>query len=234
MYAAKNMGKSLLYSFIFVTDSLRMHHHHHHITTSPRNKQPSAPSAVPSTAAPTVNPLMKTVGEGATALLMAQALLGASSNLIIQSASYTGGTVSSGIIYSFPDDHYLKTAFPQGAVVVTTGAATLALEVPNTGGNSGLSVGTSGDPNLPGQGFDASVLSISLKATTAGSFVFSYTFASEEYDEYVGAAYNDVFALLVDGVNVAKIPGTGAAVSINTVNSGQNANFYTSNPVGTA
>ena len=177
---------------------------------------------------------MRTVGDNITALAMAQALLGASSGLVIQSASYTGSPVSSGIIYSFPDGHYLKAQFPQGAVVLTTGAATLALEVANTAEDSGLVTGTTGDPSLPGVGFDASVLSISLKATTAGSFGFSYAFASEEYDEYVGAAYNDVFALLVNGVNVAKIPVSGAVVSINSVNLKQNANFYTSKPVGTA
>jgi hypothetical protein len=52
--------------------------------------------------------------------------------------------------------------------------------------------------------------------------------------EYVGSSFNDVFKLFVDGVNVAIVPGSGDEVTINNVNSGKNAAFYTSGPLGTA
>ncbi len=67
---------------------------------------------------------------------------------------------------------------------------------------------------------------------------FNYCFASEEYPEYVGSGFNDVFAFMLTGPdpstmqektwNIAIIPGTvseenpdGIAVAINSVNPGQ-------------
>lgn len=49
---------------------------------------------------------------------------------------------------------------------------------------------------------------------------FDYVFASEEYNEYANTVYNDVFAFFLNGVNVALIPGTSTAVSINNLNGG--------------
>lgn len=71
---------------------------------------------------------------------------------------------------------------------------------------------------------------------------FRYVFASEEYPEYVGSAYNDAFAFFVssleaDGLNyvnqnIALIPGTPTPVTINNVNSGANSQYYSDNSGG--
>ncbi|MDZ4751582.1 MAG: choice-of-anchor L domain-containing protein [Flavobacteriales bacterium] len=56
------------------------------------------------------------------------------------------------------------------------------------------------------------------------SLRFEYTFASEEYNEWVGSPFNDVFGFFISGpnigtdVNIALIPGTSNPVAINTVN----------------
>ena len=36
---------------------------------------------------------------------------------------------------------------------------------------------------------------------------FEYVFASDEYNEYVGSSYNDVFGFFGNGKNMASIPG---------------------------
>ena len=52
---------------------------------------------------------------------------------------------------------------------------------------------------------------------------FRFSFASEEYTEYVGSQFNDVFAFILTGggikkKNLAVIPGTKEPVSINNIN----------------
>ena len=71
---------------------------------------------------------------------------------------------------------------------------------------------------------------------------FSFVFGSEEYMEYVGMAYNDVFGFFVEGANpaggfydhqnMALIPGTMEAVSINNVNMDHNSEYYIDNTGG--
>jgi hypothetical protein len=75
---------------------------------------------------------------------------------------------------------------------------------------------------------DASVLTFDF-VSDGGDLFFNYVFASEEYNEYVNSQFNDVFGFFVDGVNIATIPGSGDAVSINNVNLGSNSGFYVNN-----
>jgi hypothetical protein len=94
-------------------------------------------------------------------------------------------------------------------------------------------LGAPGDPDLdnlvPGYTtYDASSLTFEVTAHVDGSMTFSYIFGSEEYNEWVGSAYNDVFGFYINGQNVAFAPG-GIAVSINTINLGSNDVLYTNN-----
>ena len=71
---------------------------------------------------------------------------------------------------------------------------------------------------------------------------FSFVFGSEEYMEFVGTEYNDVFGFFVEGINpmggyyerqnMALIPGTTENVSINNVNLYHNSEYYIDNTGG--
>ncbi|MFP7297968.1 choice-of-anchor L domain-containing protein [Neobacillus niacini] len=61
---------------------------------------------------------------------------------------------------------------------------------------------------------------------------FQYVFSSDEYTEYAGTAYNDVFGFFVNGKNVAVIPGTQTPVSINNVNHYSYSEYFINNMDG--
>ena len=67
------------------------------------------------------------------------------------------------------------------------------------------------------------------------SIQFNYQFGSDEYPEFVGSAFNDVFAFIVsDGQttnNIALIPGKKTPVSINTVNFKTDSVYFIDNNV---
>lgn len=74
--------------------------------------------------------------------------------------------------------------------------------------------GLSGGPHLS---FDACALQFDF-VPAGNQIYFEYVFASEEYPEFVGSVYNDQFLLMLNGVNIAFLPGTSIPVTINAVN----------------
>jgi hypothetical protein len=97
---------------------------------------------------------------------------------------------------------------------------------PNLTDGTGSTNGTAGDASLnaliPGfSTFDAATLEFDF-VPQGNSISFQYVFGSEEYNEYVGSTFNDVFGFFVNGANVAVVPGTTppVPVSINNVNGG--------------
>lgn len=99
---------------------------------------------------------------------------------------------------------------------------------PNDSASSGVDNGFGGYgllSNIVGnQTHNASVLSFDFQ-TCSDSIEFRYVFGSEEYPEYVGSQFNDVFGFFISGPgfngqqNIARLPN-GAVVAINSVNNG--------------
>ena len=163
------------------------------------------------------DPIVVTPSGDAQAL--AEALLAANSGIVINNATLTGGSSAAGTFTGGNGVINIATG-----VVLTTGDAGFVVGPNNTPSSSNDLDGVGGDADLdaivnPSQTQDATTLLIEF--TPSGNQVqFTYVFGSEEYNEYVDSAFNDVFAFFVNGVNRALIPGTNTPVSINTVNNG--------------
>ncbi|HUG84284.1 MAG TPA: choice-of-anchor L domain-containing protein [Euzebya sp.] len=140
-------------------------------------------------------------------------------------ATLTGGAQGAGLFAGGAD----ILGFDQG-IVLSTGFVTDVVGPNDADDTSGV-LNTPGDADLSvlaGQEtFDAVVLEFDFVAD-ADRVRFEYVFGSEEYEEFVGSNFNDVFAFFVNGVNCATV--AGGPVSVNTVNSGANSGFFRPNP----
>lgn len=155
----------------------------------------------------------------------------------------------------------LTMAFFEGAntnlgvnagIMLTTGDVTNAMG-PNDVEGAGSAMGASGDALLSAYGamvptFDAAVLEMDIVATT-DTLCFLYVFGSEEYEEWVGSDFNDIFAFFITGPgindtimgggntfpntrNMAMIPGSSLPVAINNVNQDTFSSYYVNNAGG--
>lgn len=157
---------------------------------------------------------------------------------LVQSLIASGLTISN---VSFTGDNSAGAQFMGGVseglnvesgVILSSGNVADAAG-PNDSENITTSFNLPGDPDLDGlipgfETFDATVLEFDFVGA-GGTISFQYVFGSEEYNEFVGSSFNDVFGFFLDGQNIALIPGTSTPVSINNVNAQQNSQYYNNN-----
>ena len=149
---------------------------------------------------------------------------------------YTGSLLSKGYFEGALTDLNINAG-----ILLCSGHAAGAIG-PNNSGLFGTNVGGPSDPDLSNYSgettFDASILEMDI-VSTGDTLCFQYAFGSEEYPEFVGSGFNDVFAFLVSGpglmdtINIATIPGSGGQpVAINSVNQDSFSQFYVDNTNG--
>jgi hypothetical protein len=158
-------------------------------------------------------------------------LTGGSPNIAVSNIQYTGANVAAGTftggngIIGFDTGIILSTGHANGVIGPQGDAG---------GPNPSFNNGQPGDPQLTAlepagvQTFDASVLQFDF-VPQSSTLAFQYVFGSEEYNEFVNAGFNDVFAFFLNGQNVSIIPGTNTPVSIDNVNLTTNPQFYINN-----
>ncbi|HOY04601.1 MAG TPA: choice-of-anchor L domain-containing protein [Saprospiraceae bacterium] len=134
-------------------------------------------------------------------------------------------------------------------LVLTSGDANLAVG-PNDSPSTTFAFNGTGDADLDylseqlGNGTpstDACIVELDVFVAT-DELSFEYVFGSEEYPEFVGSDFNDIFAFLISGPgivgdpgltnaakNIAVLPGSGTPVQINSVNQLQNWQYYRNN-----
>jgi len=163
---------------------------------------------------------------------LANAILGG--GVTLNSASYSGGASASG---TFINGNSAPLGFNSG-IVLTTGAASVAGTGVNVLGNTGSDTGTGGDAYLSTLSghttFNATKLTLNftISASNPGNLFFNFVFASEEYNEYSTSQFNDVFAFVLDGVNIGLLPDNTTRISVNTVNAGVNSAYFRNNRPG--
>jgi len=85
-----------------------------------------------------------------------------------------------------------------------------------------------------GKTTDISVIEFDF-VPTKNILEFKYVFASEEYTEYVGSQYNDVFGFFISGpgiknkINLAVLPDEKTPISVNNVNHKTNKEYFREN-----
>lgn len=145
--------------------------------------------------------------------VLANALAG--SGIAISNVTYSGATSTASGTFT---NGTATVGFNEG-VVLTTGTV-------------GCVPGPNDQNGCTGAGTTSS-LKFDFISNTDKLF-FQYVFGSEEYNEFVNTSFNDQFQLLLNGTNIALLPGAGGAVSINNVNCGSNSAFYRNNSSGSA
>ncbi len=170
------------------------------------------------------------------AAAMAKALLVKGMNLVDGSATYTGASGASGFFTG--DTTIFGNPAGVNGVLLTTGHVSNSLG-PNNRPDASKENSTNSNPLrsdylsslIDGlDTFDAATLTfkITLDPGTTG-IEWNYVFGSEEYNDGVGdigALFSDIFALSLNGSNIALIPGSTTPITINTINNG--------NPLGTS
>jgi hypothetical protein len=157
--------------------------------------------------------------------------------IFVNNISFIGDSAQLGWL---TDGDSISLGIDEGLVLSTGIAANVSNGTNLPGGNwSTLSTNTNLSSLTGFQTYDLAQLDFDFIAT-GDSMTFQFVFGSNEYPEWVGSNFNDIFGFFVNGpgivgpnnngaVNLALVPGTNQVVSINTINATMNANLYHDN-----
>ena len=161
--------------------------------------------------------------------LVKKVLLG--SGVLVGNVKFTGEKHAISSYY----DETKQLGIDKG-ILLTSGNAYYALG-PNKSPRTGWASSAYGDDELEaiarGKTWDAAVLEFDF-VTVSENLSFRYVFASEEYLEYVGSKFNDVFGFFISGpdiekINIARLPDGITPITVNTVNNELNSQYYIDN-----
>lgn len=161
------------------------------------------------------------------------------------------GVTISNILVNCPSSAiggFTSTGLPiNDGLLLSTGKIINAVG-PNGNVSTSFNHGESGDFQLDALAgsptFDACSIEFDF-TPQCDNLSISFFFASEEYDEYIGREFNDVFALYITGqnpnnsalpynnLNLATVPSTTTPITVNSINSLTNSHLYIDNTAGT-
>jgi gliding motility-associated-like protein len=178
-----------------------------------------------------------TTGGQTPSVLLQNVLLGG--GVQVSNITYSGATIAIG---SF--DGTASNIGLQSGIVMTTGNLDYPTGPPgpNNSTNAGIDNSAGGSALLEQfvneDTYNATTLQFDF-VPQGDTILFRYVFGSEEYKEYVGSTFNDIFGFFISGPNpaggnynnknIAVIPNTNTFVAINNVNHLSNSNYYVDN-----
>jgi len=173
------------------------------------------------------------IDTSASALLMWQTILGAGVSIVPGTARYDGDNRSSGI-WTDGDDRSTQLTPSNTGVILSTGQVE---DVTNSAGPQNVfpntttnTFGDNGDPDFDAAAgratFDAAFLEADI-VTPDSILSIQFTFASEEYPEFVGSIFNDLVGVWVNGIYVTS--PIFANTQINDLNENENETLYIDN-----
>ncbi len=171
-----------------------------------------------------------TVQNGLSAQQLGEILAG--DNIQVGNASISGNSAQYGS-FSFSGN-----GLDVSSGVILSSGSIFDAPGPNSSPQTSTDFGGQGNTlltQLAGQQtYDATILQFDF-TVQSNEINFNFIFLSEEYNEYVGSSFNDVFAFYISGPgingeeNLAVVPGTTTPVSINTINNDSFFQFYHDN-----
>ena len=157
--------------------------------------------------------------------------------IFVSNISFTGDSAQLGWLN---DGDSIDLGINDGLVLSTGIAAAISNGNNLPGGAWSTTTSNSDLSTLTGfPTYDLAQLEFDFVAT-GDSMTFQFVFGSNEYPEWVGSSFNDIFGFFVNGpgiagpfnngaVNIALVPGTNEVVSINSINSTSNSNLFNDN-----
>lgn len=170
----------------------------------------------------------------ADAMDMILALFGA--GVTVNSASYSGDPLSSGI-YTGADTTTPGVAPGDSGVILSTG---YVRDFTNSDGTTNTNQSVNTSTNTTGVNGDAQFNALAGSFTTDAAFLtatfvpdgdfltIDFVISSEEYPEYINSIYNDVIGVWVNGVQATVSIGDGSA-SVGNINGSNTQNLYVDN-----
>ncbi len=179
------------------------------------------------------------VSQGTSATEMANALAG--DGVVISNAETSGNVMQKGLFFNGG-----SLLGIENGVILTTGQASYATNTNNIASGLSRPIPNDLEHTLITEDPDLEQLQDALDGVSIFEFdvvisksllEFEFVFASEEYPNWVGSQFNDVFGFFISGPgiegefsneakNIAIVPGTDEFISVNTINHLDNSQFF--------
>lgn len=176
------------------------------------------------------------IHENPSSLELVNTIVGDSAQIAISNIKKIGNQKSFGIFKS----KFKHTTFIEEGIIITNGLASNAIG-PNNSPNKTSKINFISDQDILAIGnnktsFDTAYLEFDLISKT-DQIEFNFSFASEEYPEYVNKNVNDTFIFLLTNLSTGKSKNLAllnnnpsTPISVDNINHINNQSFYISNP----